>query len=95
MSSRVNKRTKQAVKMILEILKDGPLTISEILEQIKITRQAFYNVIHSSTMNGRVVSTSKSRYDNKYRLADRIDTGQCSGPDSLMHRFIVGKPLSS
>ena len=92
MPARANKRTKQAVEMVLEILKDGPLSIIEILEQIKITQQAFYNVINSKTMNGRVVSTSNSRHKNKYKLVSIIE--KCSFHDSLMCRFIVGKSLN-
>ena len=96
-----SKKTINNVKRVLDVLKDGPLPISEILEQISefgadpdIARQAFYNVIHSSTMDGRVVSTSNNRYDNKYKIAETIDSGECKRINSLMYRFIVGKPLN-
>ena len=95
-----SKKTIENVKRVLDVLKDGPLPITEILGQIDefgpdpdIARQAFYNVIHSSTMDGRVVSTSNNRYDNKYRIADTIDSGECMRINSLMYRFIVGLPL--
>ena len=97
-----SKKTIGNVKRVLEVLKDGPLPITEILSQISefgenndTARQAFYNVIHSSTMDGRVVSTSNNRYDNKYKLAETIDSGECKRINSLMYRFIVGLPLSN
>ena len=95
-----SKKTIANVKRVLDVLKDGPLPITEILEQIYLgpdndtARQAFYNVIHSSTMDGRVVSTSNNRYDNKYKLAETIDSGECKRINSLMYRFIVGLPLN-
>lgn len=94
-----SKKTIANVKRVLDVLKDGPLPITDILKQIDLgqdndtARQAFYNLIHSSTMDGRVVSTSNNRYDNKYRIADTIDSGECRRINSLMYRFIVGKSL--